>query len=99
MVDWPKLLRITFSLAQEHEMPNAEPTNSFLDKLNPLRRRNCWRSMAAGIRGIVSLEVLYSIEQIVRQKLGRPDAVLADYFDYMAGTSTGAVSPARSVWA
>ena len=44
-----------------------------------------------GIRGAISLEVLSAVEEIARRKLGRPDAVLADYFDYIAGTSTGAI--------
>jgi uncharacterized protein len=43
-----------------------------------------------GIRGVLTVEILAAIEDIVRTKLGK-DAVLADYFDYIAGTSTGAV--------
>lgn len=45
-----------------------------------------------GIRGVMTLEVLAKIESEVQNKLGRGnDFVLADYFDYVAGTSTGAV--------
>lgn len=45
-----------------------------------------------GIRGVLSLEVLAKIETELQKKLCRDDSfVLADYFDYMAGTSTGAV--------
>jgi patatin-like phospholipase/acyl hydrolase len=45
-----------------------------------------------GIRGMISLEVLARIEQLLQVKLGRDDTfVLADYFDYVAGTSTGAI--------
>lgn len=45
-----------------------------------------------GIRGLISIEVLGRIEQLLQQELGRDDGfVLADYFDYVAGTSTGAV--------
>ncbi len=43
-----------------------------------------------GIRGVLAIEILSKIEDMVRKKLGG-DAVLADYFDYVAGTSTGAV--------
>ena len=43
-----------------------------------------------GIRGVLTLEILAEIEDIVRSKLGT-DAVLGDYFDYIAGTSTGAI--------
>lgn len=45
-----------------------------------------------GIRGIMTLEVLDRIEGQLQSKLGRDDKfVLADYFDYIAGTSTGAI--------
>ena len=40
----------------------------------------------------MSVEVLVRIEDILRQRLGKgPDFVLSDYFDFVAGTSTGAV--------
>ena len=45
-----------------------------------------------GIHGLISLEILGRIEQLLRAELGRDQRfVLADYFDYMAGTSTGAI--------
>lgn len=45
-----------------------------------------------GIRGVMSLEVLAGIQALLQQKLGRGnDFVLADYFDYISGTSTGAI--------
>jgi hypothetical protein len=51
-----------------------------------------------GIRGVLSLEILAELEQILgdalRQsgQIHREDRfVLADYFDYIAGTSTGAI--------
>ncbi|CAG0123919.1 cGAMP-activated phospholipase [Rhodocyclaceae bacterium] len=45
-----------------------------------------------GIRGMMTVEVLAEIESLLRQKLGRgDDFVLADYFDFVAGTSTGAI--------
>jgi hypothetical protein len=45
-----------------------------------------------GIRGLITIEVLAKIEEILRQTLGRGESfVLADYFDYIAGTSTGAI--------
>ena len=43
-----------------------------------------------GIRGMITIEILDAIEDIVRSKYGR-DAVLGIYFDYVAGTSIGAV--------
>lgn len=45
-----------------------------------------------GIRGMMTVEVLAEIESLLRQKLGRgDDFVLADYFDFVSGTSTGAI--------
>lgn len=45
-----------------------------------------------GVRGVISIEVLGEIERTLQAQLGRgDDFVLADYFDYIAGTSTGAI--------
>lgn len=44
-----------------------------------------------GIRGLIAIEILAKIESIVREQSRNPSLVLADYFDYIAGTSTGAV--------
>ncbi|HKA55869.1 MAG TPA: patatin-like phospholipase family protein [Candidatus Binatia bacterium] len=45
-----------------------------------------------GIHGIITIEVLAEIERLVQQALRRDDSfVLVDYFDYIAGTSTGAI--------
>jgi uncharacterized protein len=45
-----------------------------------------------GIRGVLSLEILRKIETILRHQSGRGDGFrLADYFDYIAGTSTGGI--------
>ena len=45
-----------------------------------------------GIRGVMTLEVLAKIEAELQNKLGRgDDFLLAEYFDYIAGTSTGAI--------
>ena len=70
-------------------MPDA--AHSFLEKLQPSPQKKLLALDGGGIRGVISLEILRAVEQIVRKKLDRPDAVLADYFDYVAGTSTGAV--------
>ncbi|MEO7317917.1 MAG: patatin-like phospholipase family protein [Chthoniobacteraceae bacterium] len=44
-----------------------------------------------GIRGIIAVEILAKIEAELRAASGNPKLVLADYFDYVAGTSTGAI--------
>jgi len=44
-----------------------------------------------GLRGAIAIEILAAIEAGLRKQYGQPDRVLAHYFDYMAGTSTGAI--------
>ncbi len=45
-----------------------------------------------GIRGMITVEVLGKIEALLRDELGKDESfVLADYFDYVSGTSTGAI--------
>src|SRR5439155_1915722 len=51
-----------------------------------------------GIRGVFSLEILARIEAHLRRTRGQPDLVLADYFDYVAGTSTGAIIATCLSW-
>src|SRR5947207_389208 len=44
-----------------------------------------------GIRGVLTLEYLAVIEEMLRQRAGRDDFRLCDYFDLIGGTSTGAI--------
>ncbi|WP_441267713.1 patatin-like phospholipase family protein [Bradyrhizobium sp. 215_C5_N1_1] len=44
-----------------------------------------------GIRGIISLKILERVEQILIEKSDNPQYRLADFFDYIAGTSTGGI--------
>jgi uncharacterized protein len=44
-----------------------------------------------GIRGMITLEILAKIEETLARKLGQSELRLCDYFDYIAGTSTGAI--------
>jgi hypothetical protein len=44
-----------------------------------------------GIRGILALGVLRRIEALLKARSGRADFRLSDYFDYIAGTSTGGI--------
>ncbi len=48
-----------------------------------------------GIRGLITIEVLAEIERLLRKIYNRgDDFVLADYFDYIGGTSVGAITAA-----
>ncbi|MDQ3279928.1 MAG: patatin-like phospholipase family protein [Acidobacteriota bacterium] len=67
---------------------------SFTDKLegDPNRQRKLLALDGGGIRGMISVEILAEIEALLQKRLRRgDDFVLADYFDYIAGTSTGAI--------
>jgi patatin-like phospholipase/acyl hydrolase len=44
-----------------------------------------------GIRGVLSLQILQEIEDFLKAEAKRDTFRLADYFDYIAGTSTGAI--------
>jgi hypothetical protein len=44
-----------------------------------------------GIRGVLTLEILGAIESQLRARRSNPELVLSDYFDYIGGTSTGAI--------
>ena len=44
-----------------------------------------------GILGLMSVEILTKIETDLRIANNKPDLVLADYFDFVCGTSTGAI--------
>lgn len=46
-----------------------------------------------GIRGVFTIGILEKIEEMLRERHAaeKPDLVLADYFNFMGGTSTGAI--------
>lgn len=65
---------------------------SVAERLKPSQQKRLLALDGGGIRGMMSLEVLAEIERLLRDRLGRGnDFRLADYFDYIAGTSTGAI--------
>jgi patatin-like phospholipase/acyl hydrolase len=65
---------------------------SYRSKVDPAPQKKLLALDGGGIRGMMSVEVLASIEALLQRRLGRgDDFVLADYFDYIAGTSTGAI--------
>src|SRR5262245_10234803 len=64
---------------------------NYRDKLNKTGPRKLLACDGGGIRGIISIEILAGIETELRKAGGNEKLVLADYFDYVAGTSTGAI--------
>ena len=62
------------------------------DRYETKRPRKLLALDGGGIRGIITLEILSEIENKLKEKSGRgADFRLSDYFDYIAGTSTGAI--------
>ncbi len=44
-----------------------------------------------GIRGVLPGQIMVMLERIIQKETGRADARIADYFDLIAGTSTGGI--------
>lgn len=63
------------------------------DMFNPDQKRLLALD-GGGILGVISLGALKKIEADLRAVSGNDSLVLADYFDYIAGTSTGAIMAA-----
>ncbi|GJM40995.1 MAG: patatin [Ardenticatenaceae bacterium] len=57
-----------------------------------------------GIRGLIPARILVSLERKLQQRTGRPEARLAEFFDLIAGTSTGGLitclllAPGENEW-
>ncbi len=65
---------------------------SFRDRIDAPGPKKLLAIEGGGIRGTIAIEYLARIEAELRASLGAPPGfVLADYFDYVAGTSTGAI--------
>jgi len=71
---------------------NGDRIMSLIELLEKKGPRKLLALDGGGIHGLISVEILARIEDLLRAELGRDDRfVLADYFDYIAGTSTGAI--------
>lgn len=51
-----------------------------------------------GIRGVFTLEILLRMQALLREQFSAPNMVLADHFDFFAGTSTGAIIATCLCW-
>jgi hypothetical protein len=72
---------------------------SLADKIKTDKPKKILALDGGGIRGMLSVEILAKVEAILREQSGRgKDFVLADYFDFFAGTSTGAIIAACLSW-
>jgi patatin-like phospholipase/acyl hydrolase len=65
---------------------------SYRDRMSSPGPKKLLALDGGGIRGVVTLGVLHRLESLLAQHLcAGDDFVLGDYFDYIGGTSTGAV--------
>lgn len=72
----------------------GRPSERRVDLTKRLARKGPRKLLAldgGGIRGVLSLHILGRIEELLINESKRPDYRLADYFDYVAGTSTGGI--------
>jgi hypothetical protein len=61
-------------------------------KIEPTAPKRLLALDGGGIRGLIAVEVLAALEKMLRDALKRgPEFRLAHYFDYVGGTSTGAI--------
>jgi hypothetical protein len=67
---------------------HPERWKSLLDRYKDDRPRRMLALDGGGIRGLITLGFLEKIEAVIREKTGR---ALCEYFDYVGGTSTGAI--------
>src|SRR5579875_2436961 len=70
----------------------SSPFGSLAERFETPQRRKMLALDGGGIRGVITLQILAELENQLKQKLGKGDDFrLSDYFDYIAGTSTGAI--------
>jgi patatin-like phospholipase/acyl hydrolase len=64
---------------------------ALVDRLSSAGPKRILALDGGGIRGALTVGFLKRIEEILRERHGRPDLLLCDYFDLIGGTSTGAI--------
>jgi uncharacterized protein len=62
-----------------------------VERIRPTGQKKILACDGGGILGLISVEILARLEASLRSASGNPGLVLADYFDFVSGTSTGAV--------
>ncbi len=81
-------------MAETKNNSSKEPSWGTLESryLQKQEKRKLLALDGGGIRGLITLEILLELENKLKAKLQRGDDFrLGDYFDYIAGTSTGAI--------
>jgi hypothetical protein len=67
---------------------HPERWGSLLDRYKDERPRRMLSLDGGGIRGLITLGILQKIEKMIEEKTG---LAMCEYFDYIGGTSTGAI--------
>jgi uncharacterized protein len=76
---------------KKRERRTENPSRSCHSKMVPMRRHRLLACDGGGMRGLISIEVLAKLEKELRSLTGKSTLVLADFFDYVGGTSCGAI--------
>ena len=71
--------------------PQSPPQVDLLGRLTGSGPKRILALDGGGIRGVITLGLLERLESVLRDLHGNPDLRLADYFDLIGGTSTGAI--------
>jgi hypothetical protein len=66
-------------------------THPLLQRLDAPGPKKILACDGGGILGLISVEILAQMEAELRVQTGNPQLVLADWFDFCCGTSTGAI--------
>ncbi|WP_233130166.1 patatin-like phospholipase family protein [Synechococcus sp. 1G10] len=72
-------------------MPDIPADHPILARMSMPGPKKILTCDGGGIRGLISVEILARLEADLRAKLGQPDLLLGDYFDFICGTSTGGI--------
>lgn len=64
---------------------------TLLDRIEAKSPKKILACDGGGILGLMSVEILLKLESDLRGRTGNPKLVLADFFDFTCGTSTGAI--------
>lgn len=71
--------------------PQSPPQVDLLGRLTGAGPKRILALDGGGIRGVITLCMLERLESVLRTLMRKPDLRLADYFDLIGGTSTGAI--------
>jgi predicted acylesterase/phospholipase RssA len=66
-------------------------SQNLIDRMQSSAPKKILSCDGGGIRGLISVEILAKIETDLRVTRDEPELVLADFFDFVCGTSTGAI--------